>query len=89
MWFYFYLRLGYSKVMVEHKLELYTNLLANLTGRLNTDMILLQTDYNLRYSEVENVKNFWIAITAWFLGFVGLIISIVGLILSIDGIRNK
>jgi hypothetical protein len=75
--------------MVEHKLELYTNLLLNLIGRLGTDIILLQTDYNLRYSEIESEKNFWIAITAWFLGFVGLIISIVGLILSIDSIRNK
>ncbi len=56
---------------------LFTNLLLHRADRLNSDITLLQSNYNLRFSEIENAINFWIAITAWLITFVGLLVSII------------
>lgn len=61
----------------------YNSFLLRLVERVNSDMVLLQSDYNLRYSEIENSANYWTAITAWVLAFVGLVISLIGLFLAL------
>jgi hypothetical protein len=62
---------------------LYTNLLLHRADRLNGDITLLQSSYNLRFSEIENAINFWIAITARGVTFLGFIISVIGLVVSL------
>jgi hypothetical protein len=61
----------------------YNSFLLRLVERVNSDMVLLQSDYNLRYSEIENSANYWTAITAWVLAFAGLVISLIGLFLAL------
>ena len=58
----------------------YTNLLLHRTDRLNSDITLLQSNYNLRFSEIDNAINFWIAITAWGFTFLGFVVSAMGLL---------
>lgn len=76
-------RLG-SEVDTQTSVIHYTNLLLYRANRLNNDITLLQNSYELRYSEIENAINYWIAITAWLLTFLGLGISIIGLIISLN-----
>lgn len=52
------------------------NALLTLISTSNADMTLLSSDYNLRYAEVENASNYSIAITAWFVSFISLIIAL-------------
>ncbi|MBI2486948.1 MAG: hypothetical protein HYW01_08315 [Deltaproteobacteria bacterium] len=54
---------------------LYTNLLLHRTDRVNSGIKLLQSSYNLRFSEIGNEINYWIAITARGFTFLGFIIS--------------
>lgn len=56
---------------------LHTSFLLSRADRLNSNMTLLQSNYNLRWSEIDNAINFWIAITAWGLSFLGLAVSII------------
>ena len=57
----------------------FNSFLLSLVERVNSDMVLLLSDYNLRYSEIENSANYWTAFTAWVLAFVGLVISLIGI----------
>ena len=59
----------------------FTNLLLHRADSLNNYITLLQSSYNLRFSEIENTINYWIALTAWGFAFLGLIISSIGLLL--------
>lgn len=61
----------------------HNSFLSSLIERVNSDMLLLLGDYNLRYSEIENSANYWTAITAWVLAFIGLVMSLVGLFFAL------
>jgi hypothetical protein len=61
----------------------YNSLLLSLINQVNSDMTLLISDYNLRFSEIENSANYWIATTAWALTFIALIISLIGLFMAL------
>jgi len=63
------------------KMQHYNAFLLGLINQLNADISLLVSDYNLRYSEVENTANYWLSTTAWLLTFVALIVSLYSLYL--------
>lgn len=55
----------------------FTATMRDLVNRLNSDMILLVENYNKVYSEYRNQVNFLIAITAFIISFIGLVLGII------------
>lgn len=61
----------------------FTTLLRDTRNRLDSDMRLIQQNYNYTVEEVSNKINFMWAIFSFFASFSGLIIAIAGLIIAI------
>jgi len=55
----------------------FTATMRDLVNRLDSNMVLLAENYNKRYSEYQNQVNFLIAIIAFIVSFIGLLLGII------------
>jgi len=61
----------------------FTTLLRDIRNRLDSDMRLIQQNYNYTIEEISNKVNFMWAILSFLASFTGLIVAIAGLIIAI------
>lgn len=66
----------------------FTDSMRHTINSLNDYMMLLSENYNKRYMEYENQKNFIIAITAFLIGVLGLLVSSYGVFTTEESITK-
>jgi hypothetical protein len=70
-----------NKELVFHH---FTNNLRFLINTLEDSMVLIATNYNRLFSYFEGKKNFFIAISAFIIGIIGLLLSTYGLFFQLN-----